>query len=166
MNHIYKRQNQYKGAFFFVFSREKFVQIAVEDGMARNLEADDQRKRAEEKGAVQLQKWEKQYRKDYSEMAAEISSALWSSFGSILLLSVICLAAAFYAGSVSIALEFHPISCMAYLGSALVGWAAMMELGNDFMVWDGPAYPQIVHNVLFKLIFIPGVFLVLLSILL
>ena len=165
MNHIYNRQNRYIGAFCFLFARKKFVSMSIADGMASNLEAADQRERAEEGGAELLRKWEEQYRKDYSEMATEIGSALWSSFGIIFLISVICLAIAFYFGRVSSALEFNPISGMAYLGSALVGWAALMELGN-FMVWDGLAYPQVVHKVLFKLIFIPGVFLVLLSILL
>ena len=140
--------------------------MAVDDGMAINLEADDQRKRAEERGDEILSAWEENYRNSYSEMASEISSALWSSFGIVSLLSIISAAVAVYFGRAGLALDFDPVRSMAFLGSALVGWATLMELGNDFMVWDGPAFPQLVHAILFKSIFITGLLLVLMSILL
>lgn len=166
MSDIYKRQNIILSAIYFFISRKKYIEMAVSHGMACNLEADDQKKSAEERGDVLLAQWERQYRKDYTEMTSEITSALWSSFWVVLLLIFVSFSLAFYFGSLSIDRAFDPVKAIAYVGSSLVGWAALMELGNDFMVWDGPAFPQLVHKVIFKAIFLPGVFFVLLSIVL
>ncbi len=42
--------------------------MAVLDGMALNLESEDQRKSADENGLELLQRWEERYRTDDTEM--------------------------------------------------------------------------------------------------
>ena len=69
-------------------------------------------------------------------------------------------------GRISLSLPIDASKVLAFTGSALVAWATLMELGGDFPVWDGKAFPQLAHTVVFKAIFVPGVAMVLASVLL
>lgn len=162
----YEIQNRYKGAFFLVFSKEKFVEIAISDGMARNLAAEDQRKRADERGEDLLNQWEQTYKRDYSEMREQIIFELWSSFWTVFCIVGVALIISATLGSVGLEHQFNPKKLVSVLGSALVAWAALMELGGNFPVWDGDSFPQLAHKVVFKIIFVPGILLVTTGILL
>lgn len=166
MSKSYQRQSEILGAMHFFFSREKLIEMSVSHGMARNLESTNQKEMVKKRGNELLAQWEARYRSDYSAMFNEIRFALWSSLRTILSLITTSLLVAYLAGSINLEYTFNSLTVIAYLGASLVGWAALMELGNDFMVWDGPAYPRLVHKVIFKVIFVPGVLLVLLGILL
>jgi hypothetical protein len=159
----YKRQNIYLGAFFFFVDRKKFLGMAVTDGMAANLEAPDIKQKAEEEAFLRL--CESNYREDYENMTKEISQALWTSFLTLAAISALSLLAAYCLGKVSFSLPFNLSKFVAYIGSALVGWAALMELGGNLPAWDGNSFPQEVHTIIFKAIFIPGALAVLTSIL-
>ena len=149
----------------FFPSKKRFIEMAVLHGMARNLESEDQRKRAERNGSESLKQWEEQYRTDYTKMTSAINSALWSAFWIIVAVIVISIGVAVQLESVSPSLPLNVVKSTTFLGSALVAWATLMELGGDFPVWDGKAFPQLAHTVIFKAIFVPGVLLVLTSIL-
>ncbi|WP_027158174.1 hypothetical protein [Methylobacter luteus] len=164
MSFSYQRQNPYLGALFFFVARKKYLDMAVSDGMAANLEAPDQKKLEQERGEEILRSWEVGYQNGYAEMTNKISQALWSSFWTMVVVSAVSLLAAFYLQKLSFSLPFNPSKFVAYVGSALVGWAALMELGGNLPVWDGGSFPQEVHTVIFKAIFIPGVLGVLMSI--
>jgi len=164
MSNGYRRQNPYLGAIFFLVARKRYLDMAVSDGMASNLEAPDQKKLAQERGAEILQSWEAKYRTDYTEMTNKISQALWSSFWTMVIASAVSLLAAFYLQKIDFSFPFSPSKFATFTGSALVSWAALMELGGNFPVWDGGSFPQKVHTVIFKAIFIPGVLGVLVSI--
>ena len=140
--------------------------MAVLDSMARNLEAEDQRKRAEESGSqLLLKQWEEHYRSDYATMTNAINAALWSAFWTIVVVIAISTGVAAYLDRVGPSLPLDTVRSMTFVGSALVAWATLMELGGDFPVWDGKAFPQLAHTVIFKAIFVPGVLLVLTSVL-
>ena len=139
--------------------------MAVLDGMACNLDSEDQRKRADEKGPELLRQWEERYRSDYTKMTSAINTALWSAFWIIVAVIILSLGFAAYLERVSLSLPIDLVKSTTFMGSALVAWATLMELGGDFPVWDGKAFPQLAHTVIFKAIFVPGVLLVLTSIL-
>ena len=166
MNYQYVRQNPYIGACLFFLSKKKFIEMAVLHGMAINLEADDQRKHVEDRGTQLLKQWEEQYRADYAKMTNEINAALWSALWAILFVIAVSTGIAGYFQRINPSLPIDAIRFVTYLGSALVAWATLMELGGDFPVWDGKAFPQLAHTVIFKAIFLPGVLLVLMGILL
>lgn len=149
----------------FFLSRKKFVEMAVLDGMALNLEQEDQRKRAEEGGSTLLKQWEEHYRSDYAKMTTEINAALWSAFWTIVVVVAISAGIAAYLDRASLSLPLDIVRSITFIGSGLVAWATLMELGGDFPVWDGKAFPQLVHTVIFKAIFVSGVLLVLTGIL-
>ena len=140
--------------------------MAVLHGMALNLEEDDQRKRAEERGPELLKQWEEQYRSDYTSMTNAINTALWSAFWTIVVVVAISAGVAAYVDRIGPSLPLDIVRSTTFIGSALIAWATLMELGGDFPVWDGKAFPQMAHTVIFKAIFVPGVLLVLTSVLL
>ena len=166
MSYPYARQNPYLGACVFFVSKSKFIDMAVAHGMACNLEADDQRKRADEGGSAVLKKWEETYRSDYSEMTTEINAALWSAFWTIVVVVAFSIGVAAELNRLALSLPLDPVRAVTFIGSALVAWATLMELAGDFPVWDGKAFPQLAHTVIFKVIFLSGILLVLTSILL
>ena len=133
--------------------------------MALNLESEDQRKRADENGPQLLKQWEEHYRSDYTKMTNAINAALWSAFWTIVAVITLSIGVAAYLERVSPSLPLDIVKSMTFVGSALVAWATLMELGGDFPVWDGKAFPQLAHTVIFKAIFVPGVLLVLTSLL-
>ena len=166
MSYSYARQNPYLGACVFFVSKRKFIDMAVAHGMACNLEADDQRKRADEGGAAVLTRWEETYRSDYSKMTTEINGALWSAFWTIVVVAAFSIGVAANLNRLALSLPLDPVRAVTFIGSALVAWATLMELAGDFPVWDGKAFPQLAHTVIFKVIFLSGILLVLTSILL
>jgi len=139
--------------------------MAVAHGMACNLEADDQRKRADEGGSAVLKRWEETYRSDYAKMTVEINAALWSAFWTIVVIVAFAIGVAAKLDRFGLSLPFDPVRAVTFIGSALVAWATLMELAGDFPVWDGKAFPQLAHTVIFKAIFLPGILLVLTSVL-
>ena len=149
---------------FFV-SKSKFLNMAVAHGMACNLEADDQRKRADDGGFDVLKRWEETYRSDYTKMTTEINAALWSAFWTIVVVVVIAIGVAANLDRIGLLLPLDPVRAVTFIGSALVVWATLMELAGDFPVWDGKAFPQLAHTVIFKVIFLSGILLVLSSVL-
>ena len=165
MSHPYARQSPHLGACVFFLSKKKFIEMAVLHGMALNLEQEDQRKRAEEGGSRLLKQWEEHYRSDYAKMTDAINTALWSAFWTIVVVIAISTGVAAYLDRVSPSLPPDIARSMTFVGSALVAWATLMELGGDFPVWDGKAFPQLAHTVIFTAIFVPGVLLVLPSVL-
>lgn len=131
MNYQYVRQNPYLGACLF-FCQKKFIEMAVLDGMAINLEADDQQKHVAERGPQLLKQWEEQYRADYAKMTNEINAALWSALWAILFVIAVSTGIAGYFLRISPSLTFDTVRFVTYVGSALVAWATLMELGGDF----------------------------------
>jgi hypothetical protein len=161
MNYPYRRQSPYLGAIMFLWSKRTFIEMAVQHGMACNLESEDQLKRANERGQELLKHWEEQYRSGYTKMTIAIDTALWWALSIILVVVVLSLGIAWLLGRVSLSLPLDHIKATTFVGSTLIAWATLMELGGDFPVWDGKAFPQLAHAVVFKSIFVPGVLLVL-----
>ena len=98
-------------------------------------------------------------------LIAFVIVALWSAFWAIVVVIAIATGVAAYLDRVGPSLPLNTVKSMTFAGSALVAWATLMELGGDFPVWDGKAFPQLAHTVIFKAIFLPGVLLILTSVL-
>lgn len=159
----FKRANTYKAVFFFLFSRKRYISIAINHGMAINLQKADHRKRYEE-GKFPSKDWETVAKKKAIIGAAQVKRGLFCSFAQILLVALISLGIAYIKGSVN---PMLPINCSllaSFLGVFLASWATLMELGGGFATYSGEALHELIHPAIFKLLFIPGVFLLLLGI--
>jgi hypothetical protein len=96
----------------------------------------------------------------------EILKAFWSAFWIMAFTAFIAAGIGMYLGKVEPSMSIDWNKVMTFGGSFLIGWATLMELGGNIPVWDGNAFPQLTHTVLFKIIFTPGVLLLLTTILL
>ena len=163
---MYTHQSPYFGALLLVFSKAKFVELSISHGMAVNLDEEDQANLLKERGAKLLEDWEKTYREDSEAMREEICSALWSSFWTIVSVAIISCIFGACTGKIDSSLPVDVPKILTFTGTALVAWAALMELGGDFPVWDGKAFPQLAHSVLFKSIFVPGVAMIMIALVL
>ena len=139
--------------------------MAVNHFMACQLEFEDQRQRLENQDPQFRIDFEEKHRKDFIKLTENIRSAFWSSFGIILVVATMALFAGYNFDRINIELLIDFNKVTTFSGSSLIAWATLMILGGDIPFWDGGTFPHLVQTVLFKTIFVPGVFLVLLSIL-
>jgi hypothetical protein len=161
----YKRAKVPLAALDFVFARKRYLQLAVRHGMAINLEARDLRE-SYEKGQFPKEGWEKEALDGAAEAAMQVQGHLISSFLFILLGALVAVSIGIFVGSLSIQLPIDAAGVIAFGGTFLVGWATLMELGGGFRTWSGEALHELIHPFLFKVLFVPGVALLFVSLLL
>ncbi|MDX9765809.1 MAG: hypothetical protein RBT51_00550 [Ectothiorhodospiraceae bacterium] len=165
MAKIYKIQNPYCGALAFLLSTKHFIEMSVENDMARNVLIEKQNETSRAMTADQLEAMEQQFIAGHSEVINNIKSVFLSSLFYVLAASSISILIAAILGHVNANFPINKTKILSLLGSSLIAWATLMKLGGNFSTWNGEAFPQIVQTVIFKSIFIPGVSFVLLSIL-
>ena len=157
--------NKYKSVFLFLFSREQYISDAVEHGMAINLEAPDLRRNYEE-GNFPKPGWEAEAREHALLAAHQLSKGLWGSFWFIAAVSLIACVIAYINGTIDPKLAIDPSKGISFAGTFLASWGTLMELGGGFQTWKRKALHELIHPVIFKILFIPGVCLLLLGIVL
>jgi hypothetical protein len=165
MSTNFKRANVPLAAVYLFFARKRYLELAIYHGMAINLEAPDLRA-SYEKGMFPKKGWEISFLADVSADAVRLQKSMVSSF---LLISVgAFLAAAFglLSGNLNFQLPLNPVNALAFAGTFLVGWATLMELGGGLHTWKGESLHELLHPFLFKILFIPGVALLFMSLVL
>lgn len=162
----YQHASMFKALIYFFFAKKKYINLAVQDGMAARLEAEDLRKLAQERGVEILSQWEENCHDDSKMMTNTIYYALWSSFAFVISAGILAAAVGWNLGKISITFQVDCIKVLALFGSGLLGWATLFELGSSLNTWDGESLPERTHKIVFKLIFIPGLCFLFLSILL
>jgi hypothetical protein len=159
----FKRANTYQAVFFFLFARKKYISLAVNHGMAVNLEDPDLRRRYQE-GLFPPEGWERESSANAIEAAKQVSKGLWGSFLAILIVAVIASLAGYMKGTINLAFAFDHGKALSYVGTFFASWATLMELGGGLATFSGEALHELIHPTMFKLLFIPGVCLLLLGI--
>ena len=159
----FKRANTYKAVFLFLFSRKRYISLAINHGMAINLEASDLRKRHEE-GTFPSEGWEAEAEKSAKDAAIQVSRGFWGSFFLILLVAFISICVAYINDTVHPSYSVNYNLLATFLGSFLASWATLMELGGGFATFSGEALHELIHPAMFKLLFVPGVCLILLGV--
>lgn len=152
----FKRANLYKAVFLFLFARKNYIALAINHGMAINLEAPDLIKKYKE-GTFPINGWEVDAEKSAKKGANQISRGLWGAFGFILLAAFIALGVGYFSGSINPSLSINYNLLSTFIGTFLASWATLMELGGGFATFSGKALHELIHPVMFKLLFIPGV---------
>ncbi len=159
----FKKTNAYKGVFLFLFLRRKYISLAINHGMAVNLQSPDLLKQYQE-GKFPKEGWGIEAEKSAIQAANQISRGLWSSFSFILLITSIALCAGYVNGTVHPSFSFNYSLLASFIGTYLASWATLMELGGGFATYSGEALHELIHPAMFKLLFIPGVCFILLGI--
>ena len=165
MNTEFQRAKVPLAALYFIFARKRFLQLAVWHGMAINLEAPDLRAHFE-KGDYPKKGWEIAELQDAAADAKRIQKSLVSSFLLIALGAAFAVAIGLLGGSLEIERSLNAVNVLAFAGTFLVAWATLMELGGALQTWSGESLPEQIHPFLFKVIFVPGVALLFISLVL
>ena len=155
----FKRANAYIALFFFFFSRKRYITLAINHGMAINLEAPDLLGYYKA-GRYPKVGWEEEATIFAKEAAAHIDKGIWRSFILIFLAALIACSVSFMKGNIHPSLPINSSLAFTFIGSFLAGWATLMELGGSFATCCGEALHELIHPAMFRLLFVPGVCLV------
>jgi hypothetical protein len=160
----YKPTSPMKGAWLFIVSKQRYLSAAVEHVVWLNLQAEDLRQKfmegtftpdSDATRMLELQRFE------------SLRHQFWHSFIQVASVTVLALLIGIFIRSIDVNLPFHPAKGISLLGTFLVAWAALFELGGPRLAsWDGKTLSEKVHPKIFQILFIPGSFALMCSILL
>lgn len=160
----YKPTHPLKGVWLFFVSRQDYLDAAVEHVVWLNLQAEDLRRKFLE---GKFSPDSESYRENELKRFKGVRKQFWNSFGQIAAIATLALLIGSYLGLIDVDLKFHPGKGMGFSGTFLVAWAALFELGGPRLAsWDGETLSEIIHPKIFQLLFIPGTFALMCSILL
>lgn len=133
--------------------------------MAINIEADDLREKYK-KGEYPSQGWEIEAKENAEKAANHVLHKLFISFCWIIAVSTIAIVVGFITGGLNMFFPFDITKGLTFIGTFLVSWATLFELGGALATWKGEALHEKVHPIIFQLLFLPGICLFLLVIVL
>tara|TARA_R110001583_G_scaffold193014_1_gene360374 strand:+ start:418 stop:915 length:498 start_codon:yes stop_codon:yes gene_type:complete len=164
MNDSLKHANINLAILLFIFRRQKYLEMAVKHVIDSNLAEPDQKKRYDE-GTIDIKELKRTFRKQSIRAANDLQKGLCSSFLYILTLTILSVFVAYTKGVIDPSLTINYSKLITYIGVYLASWATLMELGGSFRSWDGGALHELIHPRMFKILFIPGVGLMLYGVL-
>jgi len=142
-------------------SLDRYVDLAVNHSVWVSLQSRDLRNKYE-KGAYSPDLDEARDREQ--ERALGLRSRLKASFAMTAVAAVVACTIGFLIGAISLDYDYDLKKIVACFGTFLMAWATLLELGTGLISWSGQALSELVHPVLFQLIFILGLTGVLISI--
>ncbi|WP_194089609.1 hypothetical protein [Vibrio hibernica] len=129
----------FKALFFLLFSKERFGDHAKQ---IMGNEYDIERRDIEVKG---------------------LRAGFWFSLLTTIVILVFVLSVGFWVGKLDLQEEINWVSIFNFFGAALTGWATLFALGNKFETYGGKAIGDLLPPFIFKVIFVPGLFCLLLG---
>ena len=163
MSHL-EAQREFKAAevwpavVAFLLDEARYLDIAYSHSMAGNLAAPDLAKKFRE-GTFPPPGFEETARADAREGRIELLRALRGSLIAVAAVTVLALGIVWLAGKFEFELPLSWPKVFGAVGTFLVAWSALFELGEFWSSWDGEALHELVRPKLFMLIFLPGVLL-------
>lgn len=158
----YRRVQLLRAVFCFIFARSTYLEMAICHGMAVNLEAPDLRKKYVE-GTFPSPNWRDTARQEATEAANDLQRKILSALYWVLVAAGFAIVVGFFDRSLGFDLEPNFEKVIPFVGTCLAGWATLMELGGALVTWKGEALHELIHPIIFQLLFIPGVALLLIS---
>lgn len=157
----YKSIGMTKSICFFFLSKTLYLESAVNHCAWLNLKAEDLRQKYLE-GVFDPVSQET--REGELQRFTALRRQFWWSFLQMITIALLSLAVGFRLEVVIPNLTLHAGKVIVLSGSFLIGWAALFELGGpSFRSWDRETLSEVIHPRLFQLLFIPGIFLLLLA---
>lgn len=147
--------NARRAAAAILFSRERYLELAIEHNLAINIRAADMRALFD-RGEYPKTGWEQEERNSAAAHAEQLVSGLRASFLTSLGFLLMGLLAAAALGKVAPSLPFSEAKILSTVGGFLAAWVTLFELGDYAETYSGEAIHEIVRPVLFKFIFLPG----------
>lgn len=134
--------------------------MAINHSIAISLDSVDLRKRYEE-GKYPEDGWETDELNHVENAAKKVDRAISASFLYIFTVALIALLIATAQGKIHYSLNFNFSLLSIFIGTFLTSWATLMALGENMRTWSGEALHELIHPIIFKIIFIPGTLLIL-----
>jgi hypothetical protein len=161
---LYKATNPWMGTVLFFVSGHRFMNAAREHLIWLNLKAPDLRKKyldgtfnPDSDNAKQLE----------FDRFSELRKQFWVSFSQVFTVAFLAMTTAYMMGVVRVTLPFHLGHMLGFLGTFLIAWAALFELGGPRLAsWKGETLSELTHPKIFQCLFLPGAFAALWSVLL
>jgi len=161
-NTPYKRADIWLATFLFLFVFSKYQRIAANHNIAINLEAPDLRRRFE-KGEYKPDVRDALI--DAVDSAKKLRLALLKSFSAVSITFCIALLIAYWQGSVKPSLPLSWNTVIEISAAFFLMWSTLFELGWGLRTWKGQALHELIHSLIFRVIFIAGSFLLMLALL-
>jgi hypothetical protein len=99
------------------------------------------------------------------DSANALCLALLKSFLAVAITLCAALLIAFWQGSVNASLPLSWKSVIEILAAFLLMWSTLFELGWGLRTWKGQALHELIHSLIFRIIFITGSFLLMFALL-
>ena len=160
---MYKRANLSVALFCFVFSKRKYLNLAINHKIALSLESEKYKKRFES-GTYPPENWEIEELKIAEVGANDLQKRITFSFSSIIVCSIVTITAGLLTHTIDFSFNLSWNKLFAFVGTFFASWATLMELGGGLDTWSGETLHELLRPFVFKVLFIPGIFLLLMSI--
>lgn len=138
---------------YFLFSKKRFIQLAVEHDFALDLQSADLKKKCDAK------EWPTQPEVDnwfsrFSEQLRDLRKEFW---GSGLMTLSIAIAAGGLASLLGTSMpDVWEPKHLAAIGGLLAAWGTIFQLAHVPKSWSGETMFEIIRPPLFLLLFVPG----------
>jgi hypothetical protein len=158
----YKRANILLATFLFLFVFSKYQRIAANHNIALDLEAHDLRRKFE-KGTYKPDV--REYLIKAVDSANKLRWALLKSFFAVSITLFIALLLVFWQGSLKPSLPLSWKSIIEISAAFFLMWSTLFELGWGLRTYKGQVLHELIHSLIFRVIFITGSFLLMFALL-
>ena len=156
----YKQANLFNAPIVLLFSKNKYIEMAIYHNMAINLKAKDLNEMFL-RGEYPAEGWEVSYKKIAEQKRKHLINKLCVSFCWILVASFLAIVFGFFTCNL---FPIYTAKLSGFVGTFLASWATLFELGGTLASWKGEALHEKIHPILFQILFIPGICLILTTI--
>ncbi|ALO34502.1 hypothetical protein CMT41_07070 [Colwellia sp. MT41] len=130
------------------FSESKFVELEVKNAVLLHTEIGEDTIR--NRHTQQFKEGLCIYRKD-----------VYTSFIYVGLMVLLVISLGLFKGNLSLEYRFDIAKLSGFIGTFLASWATVIELGSGMKTRGGTSLVEVIRPMLFKCLFLPGVFLML-----
>lgn len=151
----YKQTKPFKGVLLFLTSRDKYIDAAVEHGAWLQMQAEDLRAKYLEGKFIPASG---ETRVLETRRFESLQQQLLVSLGQVAGVALVSVLVGIWRNAIQLEMPIDVGRAAGFCGTALVGWAALFELGGPRLAsWDGESLSEVIHPVIFQILFIPGV---------
>lgn len=151
----FSRASPWQAILPLLLNRERYLHIAAEHAIAVSLQSADYRA-SYEKGEYPKPGWEFAALERAKLHMQALFRGLRQSLFLTLAFASIGLVVAFAFGRVDPFLPLSVGKAVSIVGALFAAWATLFELGGYVRTWDGESLHELLHPVLFKIMFLFG----------
>jgi hypothetical protein len=137
------------------FRRARYLDLAVSHALALCLESPQYRE-PHARGEFPGPAWEPDTRKNLTPAASKLVRSLGASLFATITFAAAALLLALLLGRVGMGRPLDIAKTLSFVGAFLAGWATLFELGGYVETFSNEQLHELLHPVLFRVLFLPG----------